>query len=147
MSKPSQKYVVKRSTTGLGLFAAEHIPANRRIIEYTGKLITNEEVERRKWGKYFFGLDDKYSIDGSDRANLARYVNHSCRPNADAFISGRRVWIWSKRAIKPGEEITYNYGTEYFDEHIKPVGCKCAACGARAKGKRRSAKSPTKKRV
>lgn len=137
MSKRTPKYVVKRSATGLGLFAAALIPAGRRIIEYTGKLITNEEVERRKYGKYFFGLDDKYSIDGSARSNLARYVNHSCRPNADAFVSGRRIWIWSKREIKPGEEITYNYGKEYFDDHIRPVGCKCTKCAGKSTKRRR----------
>lgn len=130
-----KKYVVKRSNTGLGLYAATLIPAGKRIIEYTGKLITNEEVERRKNGKYFFGVDDKYSIDGSSRRNKARYINHSCRPNADAYVTGRRVWIWSRRAIRPGEEITYNYGKEYFDDHIKPVGCKCRKCAAKPKGK------------
>lgn len=137
--RASEKYAVKRTATGLGLFATTHIPAGKRIIEYTGKLITNEEVERRKFGKYFFGVDDKYSIDGTPRSNIARYINHSCRPNADAFVSprSRRVWIWSKRAIKPGEEITFNYGTEYFDEHIKPIGCKCAKCATQPKRKKR----------
>jgi SET domain-containing protein len=130
-----KKYVVKRSNTGLGLYAATLIPAGKRIIEYTGKLITNEEVERRKNGKYFFGVSEKYSIDGSARQNEARYINHSCRPNADAYVTGRRVWIWSRREIRPGEEITYNYGKEYFDDHIKPVGCKCRKCAAKPKGK------------
>jgi hypothetical protein len=77
------------------------------------------------------------SIDGTPRSNLARYINHSCRPNAVAYVSGRRVWIWSKRAIEPGEEITYNYGKEYFDDHIRPVGCKCEKCAAEATGKKR----------
>jgi SET domain-containing protein len=135
MNKSKPKYVVKRSNTGLGLFAATLIPAGKRIIEYKGTLITNEEVERRKNGKYFFGVDEKYSIDGSARANQARYINHSCRPNADAYVTGKRIWIWSKREIKPGEEITYNYGKEYFDDHIKPVGCKCQKCAAKPKGK------------
>jgi SET domain-containing protein len=45
------------------------------------------------------------------------------------------VWIWSRREIRPGEEITYNYGKEYFDDHIKPVGCKCQKCAAKPKGK------------
>ena len=137
MSKGSSKYVFKRTITGLGLFATALIPAGKRIIEYTGTRITNEEVARRKTGKYFFGLDEKYSIDGTPRTNIARYINHSCRPNAEALITGRRVWIWSKRDIKPGEEITYNYGTEYFDDHIKPVGCKCVKCASTSKGKRR----------
>ena len=131
MSKGNSKVAVKRTRTGLGLFALEPIPAWKRIIEYTGPLISNEEVERRKSGKYFMGINSKWSIDGSPRDNTARYINHSCRPNAEAYISGRRVWIWSKRDIKAGEEITYDYGKEYFDDHIKPVGCKCEACIAR----------------
>jgi SET domain-containing protein len=128
MNKRNHRYEVKRTATGLGLFAAVAIPARKRIIEYTGPLIPNEEVERRRTGKYFFGLNDKHSIDGTPRTNTARYINHSCRPNAEAIISGGRVWIWSKRNIKAGEEITYDYGREYFDEHIKPKGCKCKKC-------------------
>lgn len=136
MSKGKPQYVIKRTRTGLGLFATTTIPAGRRLIEYTGPLVTNEEVERRRNGKYFFGVDEKYSIDGSPRSNLARYINHSCRPNAAAYVTGRRVWIWSKRVIRPGEEITYDYGKEYFDDHIRPVGCKCVKCGAGPKRKR-----------
>jgi len=127
MSERKMNYVVKRAATGLGLFAVEPIPAHKRIIEYVGKLISNEEVEQRS-GKYFFGVNTKWSIDGSARSNTARYLNHSCRPNAEAFISGHRIWVWSKRKIKAGEEITIDYGKEYFDDHIKPRGCKCEAC-------------------
>jgi SET domain-containing protein len=118
---------VKRARAGLGLFALQQIPAGKRIIEYTGPLISNAEVEKRR-GKYFFGVNSKWSIDGSPRQNTARYINHSCSPNAEAFISGRRVWIWSKKSIKAGEEITYNYGEEYFNDLIKPRGCKCKKC-------------------
>jgi SET domain-containing protein len=122
-----RKYAVKRSATGLGLFALAPIPAGRRIIEYTGPLVPNAEVEKRR-GKYFFGVNSKWAIDGSPRANTARYINHSCRPNAEAVVSGRRVWIWSKREIRAGEEITYDYGREYFDDHIRPAGCRCVKC-------------------
>jgi uncharacterized protein len=127
MIDEKKNYVVKRATTGLGLFAIEPILPHKRIIEYIGPLISNKEVED-KVGKYFFGVNTKWSIDGSARSNLARYINHSCRPNAEAFISGRRIWIWSRRSIKAGEEITINYGKEYFDDHIKPTGCRCEAC-------------------
>ncbi|HKS30691.1 MAG TPA: SET domain-containing protein [Pyrinomonadaceae bacterium] len=127
MKKTEGKLVVKRTATGLGLFALEDIPSGKRIIEYTGPLVSNEEVERSR-GRYFFGVNSRWSIDGSPRSNLARYINHSCRPNADAYITGRRVWIWSKRRIRAGEEITYNYGTEYFNDLIKPKGCKCQHC-------------------
>ena len=120
-------YIIKRSNTGLGLFAVKPIPKGKRIIEYTGPLIANEEVERRR-GKYFFEVNSKWSIDGSHRSNIARYINHSCKPNAEAILSGRRVWIWSRRNIKPGEEITYDYGEEYFEGVIKPIGCQCSGC-------------------
>jgi SET domain-containing protein len=122
----------------LGLFAVQPIAKGTRIIEYTGPLIPNEEVDRRR-GRYFFGVNSKWTIDGSPRSNVARYINHSCRPNAEALISGRRVWIWSRKNIKPGEEIAYDYGKEYFEDIIKPMGCRCEKCGTKAK---RSRKKP-----
>jgi SET domain-containing protein len=128
MKKVFENFVIKRTATGLGLFALKPIPAGKRLIEYTGPLVSNEEVERRTNGKYFFGVNSKWSIDGTPRSNIARYINHSCRPNCDALQSKRRVWIWSRRAIKAGEELSYNYGKEYFEDIIKPVGCKCKKC-------------------
>ena len=132
MTRGHQRFVVKRTNTGLGLFATEFIPAGVRLVEYTGPILPNEKVDKMR-GKYFFGLNSKWSIDGSPRSNLARYCNHSCRPNAEAFVSGKRVWIWSRKNIKVGQEITFNYGKEYFDEIIKPQGCKCEKCTARPK--------------
>lgn len=127
-----QRFVVKRTRTGLGLFATEPIPAGKRLIEYVGEILSNEIVDQLR-GKYFFGINSKWSIDGSARSNIARYCNHSCRPNAEAFISGKRVWIWSKKNIQAGQEITINYGKEYFDQFIKPSGCKCEKCLAPGK--------------
>jgi SET domain-containing protein len=123
-------FVLKRTLTGLGLYTVQRIPKGRRIIEYTGPVINSEERDK-KGGKYLFEIDEKRAIDGSARSNVARYINHSCRPNAEAFVSGRRVWIWSKKAIEAGEEITINYGREYVEEHIEPKGCKCPQCFAR----------------
>lgn len=128
MTRPRENlYAVKRSDTGLGLFATKPIPKGTKLIEYTGPLIPNEEVDKR-YGKYFFGVNKKWSIDGSPRSNVARYINHSCAPNSEALISGKRVWIWAKRNIKPGEEISYHYGKEYFEDIIKEIGCKCKKC-------------------
>ena len=126
-------YAVKRTATGLGLFATKPIPKNKRIVEYTGSFISNKEVEQSN-RKYFFGINSRWSIDGSPRSNIARYINHSCRPNAEAIISGRRVWIWSRKKIKAGEEITYDYGAEYFEGVIEPIGCQCRKC-ARTRSK------------
>ena len=127
MPRRQFKYAIKRTATGLGFFALEPIPADTRIIEYIGPILTSEEADE-KGGKYLMSIDGKHVIDGTPRSNVARYINHSCRPNARAFRSGLRVWIWSLRAIKEGEEVVYNYGKEYFDDHIRPVGCKCRKC-------------------
>ena len=127
MNKGNIKFVVKRTETGLGLFSLQPFRAGKRMLEYTGPILSAAEADR-KGGKYLFEIDEKLTIDGSPRDNLARYINHSCRPNAEAFIYGRRIWIYSKRAIRAGEAITLNYGKRYFDEFIKPVGCKCEWC-------------------
>jgi SET domain-containing protein len=133
MSKVEKPYVIKRTGTGLGLITLKPISKGTRIIEYFGPLVPNEEVEKRT-GKYFFELNDKFSVDGSPRDNIARYINHSCRPNAEAIISrNERIWIWAKRDIKAGEELTYNYGKDYFDNVIKPMGCRCVRCQERSK--------------
>lgn len=138
----SDKFALRRTATGLGLFTLQAIPAGKRIIEYVGPIVTTEEVDRRG-GKYFFELDADFAIDGSPRTNIARYINHSCRPNAEAFVGRKRVWIWSKKNIKAGEQLTLNYGKAYFEEHIKPIGCKCEKCAAprtAKKAKKRSRK-------
>jgi SET domain-containing protein len=132
MKNGKPKYAIKRTATGLGFFALEPIPYDKRIIEYTGPILTSEEADK-KGGKYLMSIDEKYVIDGTPRSNIARYINHSCRPNAKAYRSGSRVWIWSIRAIKAGEEITYDYGKEYFNDHIRPKGCKCNKCEPKRK--------------
>ena len=139
----NQLFAVQRTVTGLGLVALKRIPKGKRIIEYFGPLITNEEVERRD-GLYFFGINKKWSIDGSVRYNLARYINHSCKPNAEAIVSQRgRIWIFAMKNIKPGEEITYDYGEEYFEGVIKPHGCGCRNC----RPSRRRKKPPTNRMI
>ena len=127
MAERDSHLVVRRSATGLGLFTLVEIPQGKRIVEYVGPVVTAEEVARRR-GRYFFEIDEEYAVDGSSRANKARYINHSCRPNVEAFITGRRIWIWSKEHIGADEEITLDYGEAYFDDYIRPKGCKCVKC-------------------
>jgi len=130
-------FAIKRTKTGLGLFALQPIAKGKRIIEYIGEIITNEEADRRG-GKYLFELDEKRSIDGKSRTNIARYINHSCRPNAEGLTTGRRIWIWALKNIKEGEQITIDYGKAYLDSHIKR--CQCEKCVATRKKRRLEAK-------
>ncbi len=121
------KVVVKRSSAGLGLFAGEDIPKGKCIIEYVGRVISREE-EFSSRSKYLFEVHKYKTIDGQIRSNTARYINHSCKPNADMEIRKHRIFIMAIKKIKAGEEINYNYGKEYWDEHIKPTGCRCVKC-------------------
>lgn len=127
MKKSTELVTVKRSKTGLGLFACQPILRGMRIIQYTGELVSNND-EKKLTGKYLISLNEKYTIDGRTRNNLARYVNHSCKPNAYAEVIDEEIWIVAKRRIKQGEEITFNYGKSYFEKFIKPKGCKCVKC-------------------
>ena len=128
MSKGKSRYAIKRSASGgLGFFTLVPIKADQKIIEYTGPHLTQEEADK-KGGKYLMTINENRYIDGSPRSNLARYINHSCRPNAKSYRTGSRVWIWSLRQIEPGEEITYDYGEDYFNQIIKPLGCRCDKC-------------------
>ena len=127
IKKGCRSFAVKRTTTGLGLLTMLPIRAGKRVIEYVGPVVTTEVVEGSR-GKYFFRIDEGYAVDGSARNNIARYINHSCQPNAEAFIRGRRVWIYSTRALRAGEQITIDYGEEYLTAHMSQVGCKCEVC-------------------
>ena len=120
-------YTIKRSNTGLGLFATKDIPKKICIIEYIGPLITQEQANK-KGGKYLFEISKTHTIDGSVRKNTARYINHSCSPNSEVEVKNTRVFIYSKKKIPMGEEITYDYGKEFFNEYIKPKGCLCKKC-------------------
>jgi uncharacterized protein len=120
---------IKRGTHGLGLFTTEPITKGTRIIEYTGEKITEAEADRRG-GQYLFTLNDSFVIDGKKRENLARYINHSCKPNCYPEIDDaeEHIYIYAKRLIKSGEELTYNYGKQFWNSHIKPKGCRCSSC-------------------
>ncbi len=124
------KLRVGRSKTGLGLFAMEPIPKGRKIIEYVGKVLIGEPDEATQ-GLYIFNINKKTDIDGAPRWNTARYINHSCKPNAESDTYKDHVWIKSTRNIMLGEEIFYDYGKEYFNEYIKPKGCRCVKCTAK----------------
>jgi SET domain-containing protein len=123
----------KRSFAGIGLFAGSDIPKNACVIEYVGRELEKGEDETSK-SKYLFKIHSRKTIDGKPRINKAGYINHSHKPNCEPIIHKNRIFIFAKRSIKIGEELTYDYGKEYTDEHCNP--CLCDVC--RAKGLERA---------
>lgn len=121
------KLLVKRSNAGLGLFAGEPIKKDTCIIEYVGRVISKEEEYTSK-SKYLFEINSQKTIDGRARTNTARYINHSCKPNCEPEISRGRIFILAKKNIQTGDELCYDYGKEYWNEHIKTIGCRCPKC-------------------
>lgn len=124
---------VGRSRTGLGLFATEPIRKRAFIVEYKGPKLTNEKADKleARGSKYMYQINSKWTIDGSSRKNIARYANHSCRPNAESDTVRGRVIIRAIKNIKPGQEIVYDYGDDYFKYVITPARCKCDKCRAK----------------
>jgi uncharacterized protein len=124
---------------GLGMFACAPIKKGQFIARYSGRKIDTDKVDELN-SKYLFEINTRWTIDGSSRRNVARYINHSCRPNAEPYFVKHVIKIRAIKNIKPDEEITYNYGRGYFDCFIKAVGCKCIACRkkkAKARAERR----------
>src|ERR1700675_2074366 len=140
----NQPYRVGRSRTGLGLFATKPIKKGTKIIRYFGPLLdSKKKKDDAIENKYLFELNNRWTIDGSVRENVARYINHACRPNAESDVKPRKrkVFIRAIKNIEPGEEINYDYGTDYFKAYLKPIGCKCDACKKKRKKERAEARA------
>lgn len=127
MGGTNGKFALRRTPIGLGLFTSRRISKGDLVIEYTGKLLSNAEADLLN-SRYLFQVNKRWTVDGSGRENLGRYINHSCRPNCVAYVSRLKIFIYAKRNIAMGEELSYDYGKEYFEEFIKPKGCACLRC-------------------
>ena len=142
---PSNKpYRVGRSRTGLGLFATKKIRKGSKIVRYFGPMLDSKNKKHDAIdNKYLFEITNRWTIDGSVRKNIARYINHACKPNAESDVKPRKrkVVIRAIKNIEPGEEINYDYGTDYFKAYLKPIGCKCAACEKKRKKARAEARA------
>lgn len=126
---------------GRGVYAACDIPADIEVIEYIGEQIDKEESEKRALAQmakaeetgdaavYIFTLNEKWDLDGSVEWNTARLINHSCEPNCEAYTEeDERIVIYSKRKIKKGEELSFDYGfdLECYEDH--PCRCGTENC-------------------
>ena len=146
---PRKPYRVGRSRTGLGLFATAPIKKGAFIIEYKGRRITNAQAEKleARGSRYMYELNSRWTLDGSSRRNIARYANHSCRPNAESDVVRRQVILRAIKNIKPGDEITYDYGSDYFEIFLEPAGCRCDKCRAKRRKQRQSRRLGSKRKT
>ena len=114
-----------------GIYAAEAIPKNRKVIEYIGERINRRETKRRSDTRefnYLFTLDKYWTIDGSVGGSGAEFINHSCEPNLISRIMKGHIIYYSTRPIKKGEELTVDY---HFSADVEKVPCGCGAAGCR----------------
>jgi SET domain-containing protein len=142
----ARKFVTRRSNIhGNGVFATAPIAKGERLIQYKGKLRTHAQVDRAYGGEdetghtFLFTLNDKYVIDANIDGNGARWINHSCSPNCEAVtvedeggdLRRDRVYIEARKDIKPGTELTYNYGIVLDEPHTAKLkklwACRCGS--------------------
>jgi SET domain-containing protein len=122
------KIVRRRSAVhGFGVFAAERIRKNARIIDYAGELVRNDESEARE-ERYLahgciwvFRVNRTWSRDAAVDGNIARFINHSCTPNCWFEVVDKTIWIRAARDIRKGEELTYNYSID----GERTIACRC----------------------
>jgi SET domain-containing protein len=147
MSKNGREplYVVRNSRIhGRGVFAARRIRKGTRIVEYTGERINNKEADRRyddtkmkRHHTFLFTLDSRTVIDGaiSTGGGDASFINHSCEPNCEAVISGKKIFIHALHTIEPGTELAYDYKYERPGKNDAQLEkfyvCKCGAPSCR----------------
>jgi SET domain-containing protein len=136
--------IVRRSRIqGKGVFAARAFAEGARILEYTGKLITDAEADAgcddengRRHHTFLFAVRDGLVIDASRGGNEARFINHSCEPNCESVVVRRRVYIQALRDIEEGEELLYDYwyvtdAGYTLDDLQRIYPCRCGASGCR----------------
>lgn len=117
----------RSSIHGSGVYATATIPKNTRIIDYAGEKISNQESLKREQrylerGRIWcFKLTSRTVVDAGVGGNIARYINHSCRPNCYVDIRNGIIWIRASRTIRKGEELTYHYHTD----GEATIGCRC----------------------
>lgn len=123
------RFMIQKTMPGVGhgLFAVYDIPEGDFILEYTGEKVPTA-IADKTGSRYLFVVDNAWTVDGQVPENIAGYVNHACEPNTEASIEDDRIMIYAARDIESGEEITIDYGDEYFEEYIEPAGCKCETC-------------------
>jgi SET domain-containing protein len=121
--------IVRRRSpiSGWGVYAAQAIDEDTRIVEYKGELVPQAEAWRREQRYlprqriWIFTINTRWARDAAFGGNIARYINHACGPNCYVDIEGHHIWIRASRHIRKGEELTYDYNTD----GVAGIPCRC----------------------
>ena len=140
-AKPPAFAIRKSGIHGRGAFATRDIRKGKKLVEYTGELITWEEAERRypvdpiPYHTFLFEIGDgSQCLDAARRGSAAKWFNHCCKPNCEAEEDeDERVFLRAKRAIREGEELTYDYNLTCEEKIKKPERLRRYPCWCGAK--------------
>ena len=131
---PRRLQVRRSGVHGKGVFALQPLKKGEVVIEYKGEVIDWPEALRRHPHDpsdpnhtFYFHIDEQHVIDAKVGGNAARWINHACDPNCEADEVDGRIFIKARRAIKPGEELFYDYGL-IIEERYTPALKKQFAC-------------------
>ena len=116
---------------GRALYATAVFEPGEFVAEYTGVRIPTAIADSLTDNRYLFELDSKWTIDGTDESNIARFINHSCEPNCEAEIRDGHIIISASEPIQSGEEFTIDYGEEYFKDFLEGK-CLCGSMQCRS---------------
>ncbi len=118
---------------GTGVFAVERVPSGRKVIEYTGERISRKEAlarSRKIWSSRgpkricVFHLNRYWCVDGAVGGSGAELINHCCDPNLATRKIYGHILYFSRRRIRPGEELTVDYR---FSPKARKFPCKCGS--------------------
>ncbi|HET9642718.1 MAG TPA: SET domain-containing protein-lysine N-methyltransferase [Burkholderiaceae bacterium] len=130
---------VRRSGVhGKGVFALRPMAKGEIVAEYKGEVITWAEAQRRHPHDpsdpnhtFYFHIDDNHVIDGTYNGNSSKWINHACDPNCEAEEVDGRIFIRTLKAVKPGDELFFDYGLiideRYTAKLKKQFACLCGS--------------------
>ena len=113
--------------SGWGVYAVDPLEKGTLIVEYKGQLVSQAEAARRerrylpRQRIWLFNVNTRWARDAAFGGNVARYINHACRPNCYTDVTGHHIWVIASRDIRPGEELTYDYHTD----GTAGIPCRC----------------------
>ncbi|OAV87654.1 hypothetical protein PTTG_08628 [Puccinia triticina 1-1 BBBD Race 1] len=132
--------IVQTAKKGFGMRLQLDVPKDTFVYEYLGEVIGVKALHKRlkdyaeEGIKHFYFMElqkDQY-IDATKKGGFGRFLNHSCNPNCyiGKWVVGRqlRMGIFTKRDVKGGEELTFNYNVDRYGHEAQECFCGESNC-------------------